>query len=115
MITELESSAKPHWQIGAFDGRRGISSDSVFRLKSYMDTAELNKLIENKKYPIIYSFSKPVFIKDSSMFVLYLVAYTLIPSTGQMYVIWTEISLYKKKEGEWKKWFEITSSIICNA
>ncbi len=109
------------WNDNLFEKGKRICSDSMWNFLGKLnaervatinkasidkDSLTIKKLQQLKNYPFVFTFAKPIYIRDNSVCLISLGA-MCGGDCGQ-----TETSFYKKENGEWTIWIVVTSGVF---
>lgn len=112
---QIEENRGFTWNDSLIANSRRIMSDSVMKIISEQfriyrekiniallnqDTIALNRIVAKK--PWVYGFSKPIYLRDDTICLLYHLAF------GDYDSGYDEVSFYKKENNLWTKWIVIT-------
>jgi len=114
LLQQLENCSVPFWKEELFPNSKIFKSDDAvsFIKKSYLDYLENYNnpnnteedrmtMVKNYQRPTIFKFSKPVYLRDNTMFFFY------FSSTCGDPCGFEEISFYKKENNQWVKWIVV--------
>jgi hypothetical protein len=114
LMSQLEICCTPTWQDDLFKDSKIVKSDDIVSYIKTSYTEYLEKynnpnnseeermtMVKNYQRPNVFTFSKPVYLRDETLFFFY------FSSTCGDPCGFEEFSFYKKENNEWKKWIVV--------